>query len=129
MVIAVDFDGVLHDPKNKVGDHRLGQPIPGAVEAMNRLKSKGYILVIHSVWANTDKTQFVQSEWLRYFGIPYDFITNKKPKADFYIDDHGLKFENWPDTLRTISSADQAQVIPGPPAREPERWVKSQEWE
>ena len=38
ITIAVDFDGVLHDPKNKLKGYKLGQPIAGAEEAMQQLK-------------------------------------------------------------------------------------------
>ncbi len=101
--LAVDFDFVLHDPNNKLSSYKLGQPISGAVESMRHLKESGAILVIHSLWADTEEKCRAIAEWCKYFLIPYDFITNKKPDCDFYIDDKAIRFESWPDTLQQIS--------------------------
>lgn len=103
LLLAVDFDGVLHDTNNKKKGYRLGVPIKGAVEAMQKLKREGAIITIHSVWADTEQKCQAMSKWCRYFDIPYDFITNQKPISDHYIDDHGYKFESWEQTLADIT--------------------------
>ena len=100
--VAVDFDGVIHDPNDILPGYKLGQPIKDANMAMNELKKQGAIIVIHSVWANTDQKREAMSKWCRHFDIPYDFITNEKPMADFYIDDKAVRFENWRDTLEFV---------------------------
>lgn len=100
--LAIDFDDTIMHTQNVVPGYKMGRPIPGAVEAMNKLKAEGAILVIHSVWADTEQKVRAMSEWLRYFNIPYDFITNKKPVVDCYIDDHGYHFENWRDTIKYL---------------------------
>lgn len=100
--IAVDFDGVLHDPSNVQKGYKLGSTIPGSVAAMQKLKEEGAILVIHSVWADTEQKCQAMAKWCQYFKIPYDFISNQKPICDFYIDDHGLRFESWPQALADI---------------------------
>lgn len=105
--LACDFDGVLHDPNNVPKGYKLGQPIKGAQEALKGLKEQGAIIVIHSVWADTEQKCEAISKWCRFFHIPYDFITNQKPVCDFYIDDHGLHFESWEQTLAEIKSRHQ----------------------
>lgn len=100
--LAVDFDGVCHDPNNVMPGYKLGKPVEGAQEALQGLKRDGAIIVIHSVWADTDQKREAMSKWLRYFNIPYDFITNQKPVVDLYIDNNGYRFENWGDTLEFI---------------------------
>jgi hypothetical protein len=102
--LAVDFDGVCHDPENVAPGYKMGRPIPGAVDAMNQLKADGTIIVIHSVWADTEQKRKAMSEWLRFFNIPYDFITNTKPDCDLYIDNKGYHFINWSDTLAHIKT-------------------------
>jgi hypothetical protein len=97
--LAVDFDGVCHDPKNVKPGYKLGQPIAGAKEALTKLREDGAIIVIHSVWADTHQQCEAISKWCRYFDIPYDFVTNIKPDCDIYIDNKGYRFENWSDTL------------------------------
>lgn len=102
LTLAVDMDGVLHDVNNKKPGYKLGVPIPGAVEAMKRLKNQGAIITVHSVWADTEQRCQAISKWCRYFDIPYDFITNRKPLARFYIDNNALRFESWDQTLADI---------------------------
>lgn len=101
--LAIDFDNTIHDVNNVPKGHKLGQPIPGARVVLNKLKKDGAIIVIHTVWGDTDQKREAISKWCRYFGIPYDFITNQKPVADYYIDNNGYRFENWKDTLEFLT--------------------------
>lgn len=100
--LALDFDGVVHDPTQIKKGYKLGVPVEGAFEALWQLHNEGAIIVIHSIWANTDQKRQAMSEWLRYFKMPYDFITNEKPDCDFYIDDKSLRFISWSKTLEEI---------------------------
>lgn len=100
--LAVDFDGVCHDPTKIQKGYKLGVPIDGAFEALWELKNKGAIIVIHSVWASTEQRCNAIGEWMQYFKLPYDFVTNQKPLCDLYIDNNGYRFENWQDTLKFI---------------------------
>lgn len=75
----------------------MGEPINGAVDALKELKAKGYIIVIHTV--RGDRPKHVE-DWLRFYGIPFDLVTNIKVPALVYIDDRALRFNgNWLDTL------------------------------
>lgn len=100
--LAVDFDDTIMDTHNVKPGYKLGQPIKGAVEALNSLKAQGSIIVIHSVWADTEQKCEAMAKWCKYFNIPYDFITNIKPIADLYIDNNGYRFESWADTIKFI---------------------------
>jgi len=102
LLLACDFDFVLHNPDDKLPGYKLGRPIKGAAEAMKKYKSEGAIITIHSVWADTEQKVQAMSKWCRFFDIPYDFITNQKPIADYYIDDHGYRFLSWEQTLKDI---------------------------
>lgn len=102
LLLAVDFDGVIHDPQNKKRGYKLGQPIEGVNRALHAYKNEGALITIHSVWADTDQKCRAISEWCRYFDIPYDFITNKKPIADAYIDNRAIRFIDWEQTKRDI---------------------------
>lgn len=101
--LAVDFDSVIHDPFNVPKGYKLGQPVEGAVKALQGLKRQGAIIVIHSVWAATEKQCEAISKWCRYFDVPYDFITNQKPDCDFYIDDRAIHHTSWQNTLQEIT--------------------------
>lgn len=101
--LAIDFDGVIHNPTNIQPGYKLGTPITGAFEALWEYHNTGAIIVIHSVWADTEQKCQAIAKWCQYFKIPYDFITNKKPLADFYIDNNAVRFENWDDTVAFIN--------------------------
>jgi len=107
--IAVDFDGVIHDPFNKKKGYKLGQPIEGAREALKQLREEGAVIVIHSVWADTQQKCQAMAEWCRYFDIPYDFVTNIKPEVDCYVDDKGYRFTDWSGTLDYLKTLPQGR--------------------
>lgn len=92
MTFAIDFDGTIHDNKNPVTGRRMGPPIDGAKEYINGLKAQGHAVIVHSVWGGDRKTI---GDWMGYYGIDFDDITNVKPKADFYIDDRAIRFTSW----------------------------------
>ena len=97
MVIAVDYDGVIHDHKHP--NMRMGLPIDGAKEAITSLKELGHTIIIHSV--KGDRPQHI-AEWMTWYNIPYDRITREKPEADFYIDDKAIRFTSWGQTLNDM---------------------------
>jgi len=99
LILAIDFDGVLHDYKHPVKGRRMGAPIPGAKEAMQALRHNR--LIIHTV--RGDSPQHIE-DWCKYYEIPYHEVTNIKPKADYYIDDHGIKFTNWQEVLPLLTN-------------------------
>jgi len=91
LILAIDFDGVIHDQKPPEGKV-LGAPIEGAQLALKKFKDKGHTIIIHSVWGNR---KHIIGPWMKYFDIPYDDITNIKPDADFYIDNKAIHFTSW----------------------------------
>lgn len=100
-VIAIDFDGVTHDYKNPIKGRRMGEPIKGTQEALVSLKDKGYRIVIHSVWADSNGSKTI-ADFMKYYNLPFDEITNIKPHAEYYIDDRAIKFTSWEDVLKQI---------------------------
>ena len=110
-VVAIDFDGVIH--KNSLGFHDgtvYDEMIDGAYESLEKL-SKKYSITIFTCKALPDRplingktgTDLIW-QWLEDNKINH-FITNVtcvKPRALFYIDDKGIRFENWQDTMRLI---------------------------
>jgi len=81
--IAVDFDHTLVE---------LDTPLPGAKQAMERLKDLGYAIMIHSC----NNKGWIEKV-LRANDIPYDYIWNPaedtgKPACDAYVDDRGVGF-------------------------------------
>lgn len=105
MIVAVDFDGTLMDPTNVRPGYRMGEPVPGAVAAINRLHQRGDTIVIFTARNVIQKEpKLAVAKWLEYFHIPFDEITNiKKPYFDVMIDNRGLRFDgNWAVTLGKV---------------------------
>lgn len=85
LCIDLDFTICTH-----AGDYAEAEPMPGAVEALAKLRAAGWIVVLHTArhfnhWQAT-------IEWLGEHEIPYDHIVFGKPPARYYIDDRGIQF-------------------------------------
>jgi phosphoheptose isomerase len=110
--IAVDFDGVIH--KNSKGYHDgtiYDEPIEGSKEALKEL-SKKYDVVVFTAKAKPDRglingktgTQLVW-EWLKENKMDkfVTKVTAEKPRAVAYIDDKGITFRDWKQTLKELN--------------------------
>ncbi len=110
--IALDFDGVIHSAGKGFYDGTIyGDPVKGTKEALTEL-SKSFKLVIYSCKSNPERplinnktgTELIW-EWLKQWKIDHfisDVVVNK-PNALLYIDDRGLKFESWEQTINQIN--------------------------
>ena len=93
-ILAIDFDGVIHDFKHPIEGRRMGAPIQGTKETLDKFKLKGYKIIVFTVWGDTKGRKTI-SDFMNYYKLPFDEVTNIKPQADYYIDDKAIKFENW----------------------------------
>lgn len=98
-ILAVDFDGVIHDHKNPIEGRRMGPPMEGALEAIKEL-IHDYRIVIFSAAAENPRHII---DWCEFWKIPFDDVTNKKPNAVAYIDDKGIRFTNWPEVAKLLA--------------------------
>jgi len=98
MIIAIDFDGVLHDFRHPVEGRRMGMPIEGAKEAVLELK-KRHKLIVFTVWGGTPQGRKTIADWLVFYGFPRLEITNVKPNAAIFIDDRAIHFTDWTSAL------------------------------
>lgn len=117
MKIAIDFDGVIHGySKGWDNGDIYDAPVPGAREALARLKKEGHYIYIFSTRTNKifrkkgeedEKNQEkMMKEWLKEHDIPYDKIwTFGKPMADLFIDDRAINFNGkWDETLEAVEN-------------------------
>ena len=110
IVVAVDFDGVLHNADQGWGDGTCyGNPIPGSIDAIKKL-SETYDVIIFTAKAKPDRPlvdgktgTMLVTEWFQKYGIINCIkgITSEKPRAELYI---GYRFQNWDDTLKFVEN-------------------------
>jgi hypothetical protein len=117
MILAIDFDGVIHNKEQPLKGKRMGEPIEGAKETIDRLRYElGAMIIVHSVWATGRGVEAI-AEWMSFYEIHYDEITNLKPKADIYLDDKAVKFTTWADFAGTVgleTGAHSAEPLDSP---------------
>ena len=73
MIIAVDFDGTIHDGQWP----RIGEAMPGAREAINALRAEGHYIIIWTCREGRHQTEMVN--WLLEKGIGFDRINDHRP--------------------------------------------------
>ena len=94
--IAVDFDGVIHRYSKGWNDGSCyDEPVMGALEALNKLKRKGYRIIVFTARRDIDGIV----AWFDDHAGWCPEITNTKPIAIAYIDDRAIRFTNWKDML------------------------------
>ncbi|UFJ42456.1 HAD hydrolase family protein [Brevibacillus humidisoli] len=113
MRIVIDLDGTICQLKGAGDTYETLAPVPGAVEAVKRLKQAGHEIVIHT--ARNMKTQRgkvtdviasvgqVTLDWLDRHGVPYDEVVFGKPYGDVYIDDLAIRFCDWQETMAQLA--------------------------
>ena len=112
-IIALDFDGVIHNDSKGFFDGTIyGEPIERTETALKYL-SENYKIVIFSCKSNPNRplingktgTELIW-EWLEFYNFK-QYISDVvwgKPNAFVYVDDKGLRFQNWHQTLYELNS-------------------------
>jgi len=109
--IMVDFDGVISSYKHGWNNGELiDEPNPGTKEALDKFHNEGYEVVIFTTRASKEhnkKPSHIQliealKVWLNKYNIYYDKITSEKLGAVAYIDDRGIRFNDWNQVLNDL---------------------------
>ena len=102
--LCVDLDGTILTFDGWKGEEWFGEPLPGARKALKALKDDGWTIIIHTCRENRE----LIAKTLNKYDIPFDAInlnpkypeSKGKPYGDYYVDDHGVRFENnWQEIL------------------------------
>lgn len=115
--IAVDFDGVIHAYSKGWQDGTVyDEPLPGAFDAL------GALMQHHAVFIHTSRDPEQVAQWLTVkapaasnLTVTWEtpgvhirefwnergalLVTNRKLPAAAYIDDRGIRFSDWGQTL------------------------------
>ena len=111
-VICLDFDGVIYKNSKGFGDGTLyDDPIEGALESLKFLYKNDFQLIIHSCKCNPERPlvdglngKELIRKWLLKHNVSHTIsdIVHVKPNALIYIDDKGIRFENWSQTINHL---------------------------
>ena len=109
--LAIDFDGVIHKNSKGFYDGTIyDEPIEGSRESLEMLSQK-YTIILCTCKAKPDRglvngktgTEMVW-EWLKKHEMDQFVtkVTSEKPRAVAYIDEKGLRFEDWKSCLEQM---------------------------
>ena len=109
--LAIYFDGVIHKSSKSFHDGTIyDDPVDGVEDALKKL-SKDYILIIYTCKANPERPLVNGKtgieliwEWLKKYNLNkyIEDITYIKPNAKYYIDDKGIRFTDWNQTIKEV---------------------------
>jgi capsule biosynthesis phosphatase len=107
-----DLDGTICYTRKPHEHYSEVKPIPGSVETLQQLKEQGHYIIIMTARNmlthnnNVGKVIAAQAsivtEWLNRYKIPFDELHFGKPLADFYVDDKGIRLNNWQNFQKFI---------------------------
>lgn len=102
--VCLDFNGVLHasPPGYHGGSPPTGDPVPGAVEFVRFLLSRGYRVAVHSASFSNEDALLQARIWGATRGFPSSCVefVRLKPPAVLYVDDRGWRFDGTWEELR-----------------------------
>lgn len=98
-VVALDFDGVLHDYHGWNGG-KLSGPIPGMQGVVAQLIEAGAHVVVHT----TRKADDIGLWLAEHYGISREYVYNEKwSRIDVFVDDRAVRFT--PDLVADSDAA------------------------
>lgn len=107
-IVCIDFDLTVADYKGWRGEGYAvidSGPLPGAKDAIKKLRNSGTMVLIHSTRCGFEKGMLAIVAWLNKYNIMVDGVCSNKPPADLYIDDKGITFNgNWPSMIAKINN-------------------------
>jgi len=96
MIIAIEIDKIISSPVEnsyKLTDVQKCTVLPGAREALEKLKKLNHIIFIYS---KRDVSLGIDTQvWLKKNKIPYDTVMFSKPEYDIVLDEQAYQFKNW----------------------------------
>tara|TARA_R110000744_G_scaffold186598_4_gene306000 strand:+ start:6173 stop:6499 length:327 start_codon:yes stop_codon:yes gene_type:complete len=106
MTYVFDIDGTLCT--NTHGDYQSALPLENRIKKVNQLFDEGHKIILltargmgrsHNSAAYADKAfRKLTEEQLERWGVKYHQLFLGKPSGDFYIDDKGIKDEDFFNT-------------------------------
>lgn len=109
--VSIDLDGTLAYYDRKINREVIGEPLPGALEAVTALKKEGFEIIIFSLRASYKGGFKAIKDWLDKHHFPYDIIWPGKPYSNYFIDDRGIAFKDWKSAYAEIEAREAAKQL------------------
>ena len=112
-----DIDGTLVTDTN--GNYTQALPVSRVITKVNALYDEGHKIILMTARGMTSKKDYSDFtvKQMEAFGVKYhDLVMNKRPKADFYIDDKAVNVIDW-------INQDEASPLPYPIAEVADRYT------
>ena len=116
--IAIDFDGVIHKYSEGWKDGSIyDKPMAGVHSALMKLKTDYWVYIFTTrnvqevvqwmnskFWGNGEHgfSTIAMPEGTRFWNGSEVAVSNRKLPAEFYIDDRGIRFLNWEETIEKV---------------------------
>lgn len=86
--IVIDMDGTICEECSTF-DKYCAQPIPEAIQSINKLYEDGHIIIIYTAraWPMFKMTK----DWLDKYDVKYHSLVCGKPQGEYFIDDRSFK--------------------------------------
>ena len=97
--IVIDLDGTILEEKNRE-EKPKALPLPGAIDAINRLYEMGHVITIHTARPISDQELTLRQ--LEEYGIKYHHLVLGKPVGDIFIDDRAFPLRDWKKDWRKV---------------------------
>lgn len=97
--LGLDFDNTI--ARSSFPDFEIREPLPGTIEALQKLHEQGWKLTIYTArpWVDYQKIE----DWCEKHGLPIRRIICGKPLFKYMIDDRNIEFSgNWDEVLKKI---------------------------
>jgi capsule biosynthesis phosphatase len=118
--ICFDLDGTICYTKKPGEKYEDVLPLPGAIETLKQLKDDGWYIIIatarnmrtynHNVGQVAAFQTKIVVDWLTKWQIPFDELW-VKPHVSLFIDDKGVKFENWNQIKEVIADFEKDEGL------------------
>lgn len=94
-VIAIDFDGVIHQFKQPWRGTRIisDPPVDGIDKVIAELREKGYKVIVVSSRCFGRGGKRAIRKYLKKYNIVVDGVTKDKVGAQVYLDDRAMRFD------------------------------------
>lgn len=115
--ICVDVDGTLARYEDWEGLDKIGDPLPGAKEFLERISKYGEVMIYStrgSTYSNPghtpDELLKILEGWLEKHKLKYDriYVGHGKPHAAAYIDDRAVAVPKNPDWKKVGPAVERA---------------------